>query len=212
MIARKGSALHTRAGNWFFVSMLGLAATAAILTWWEPDPLSLIGGAILTTYLVVTSWMAARGRGREWRRYEWAAMPVALVCAIALGWFGMLAMQSNDGAIGGFSPQPFFVFGGLALLAMLFDLNFLLRANANQRQRTARHLWRMCVAFFLAATSIFLGQQDDVFFFMKGSPLLFIPSLGTVLFMAFWIARVRFARQWLRPVRPVRAKVLPTQL
>lgn len=200
MVARKGGAtLHARAGRWFFGSMLFMAASAAALTWWEPDPLSLFV-AILTFYLVATSWMAARGGG--WRRYEWAAMPVALGCAMALGVFGMLAMRSIDGEIGGFPSQPFFVFAGLALLAALSDLNFLLRGVVNQRQRIARHLWRMCVAFFLAATSLFLGQQDDVFFFMAGSPLLFIPSLAILIFMAFWLVRARFAKRWLRPVRP----------
>ncbi|MGP1354318.1 MAG: hypothetical protein ACTS1Z_13435 [Parasphingopyxis sp.] len=200
MVARKGSAtLHARAGRFFFVSMLIMASSAAVLTWWEPDPLSLFN-AVLTFYLVATSWMAARRRGREWRRYEWAAMPVAFGCALALGVTGILAMQSIDGEIGGFPPQPFFVFAGLALLAALLDLNYLLSAKTNQRQRIGRHLWRMCFAFFLAATALFLGQQYDVFFFMEGSPLLFIPSLATVVFLVFWIVRVRFAKQWLRPI------------
>jgi hypothetical protein len=204
MTARKGSAsLHARAGNWFFVSMLVMASSAAVLTWWEPDPVSLMG-AILTLYLVATSWMTARGSG--WRRYEWAAMIFASSLAVVLGLTGWLALQSTDGMIAGVSQQPFFVFGGFALMAALLDCHFLLRENVNQRQRIARHLWRMCVPYFLAATSLFLGQQDDVFFFMAGSPLLFIPSLATVLFMVFWILRVRFAKQWLRPVWPTFAR------
>jgi hypothetical protein len=207
MIARKGArTLHTRAGTWFFGSMLVMAATAALLTRWEPDPLSLFA-AILTLYLVATSWMAARGRG--WRRYEWAAMPVALASALALAWLGFTAAQSVDGTVAGKPPQALFIFAGLAILATLLDLNALLRARLSQRQRIARHLWRMCTAFFLAATSLFLGQQDSVFPFMEGSPLLFVPSLATLMFMAFWIVRVRFAKQWLRPAKPVPAKAAP---
>lgn len=68
----------------------------------------------------------------------------------------------------------------------------------------------MCVAFFLAATSLFLGQQDDVFFFMEGSPLLFVPSLATLIFMVFWLIRVHFAKQWLRPVRSRSVEATPS--
>ena len=209
MAARKGgSGLHTQAGNFFFGSMLVMAGSAAALTFWDPDPLSMLNG-IVVMYLVATSWMAVRGHGRGWRRYEWAVLPVGAACSLALGILGILATQSEQG-IGGFSAEPFFVFGGIGLSAVALDLNYLLRAKVDQRQRIARHLWRMCYAYLLAATSLFLGQQDDVFFFMAGSPLLFIPSLATVAFMAFWLVRVRVAKNWLSPVWPLRTKVAPT--
>ncbi|MFL0355650.1 hypothetical protein ACI5KX_04155 [Erythrobacter sp. GH1-10] len=209
MFARKGNtALHTTAGNFYVVSMLFMAGSASALTWWEYDPLSMLNGLVVM-YLVATSWMAVRQHGKGWRRYEWAILPVGAACVLALGYFGFMATQSPTGGIGGFSPEPYFVFGGIGLMAVLLDLNYLLRDNVNPRQRIARHLWRMVYAYLLAATALFLGQQDDVFFFMAGSQLLFIPSLATLAFLAFWIIRVRFAKNWLRPIWPVRAKATP---
>lgn len=206
MAARKGrSGFHPQAGNCFFVSMLVMAGSAAVLTYWEPDPLSMLNG-IVVMYLVATSWMAVRGHGQGWRRYEWAVLPVGAACSVALIVLGILATQSEQG-IGGFSAEPFFVFGSIGILAVVFDLNYLLRADVDQRQRIARHLWRMCYAYALAATAFFLGQQDDVFFFMAGSPLLFVPTLGTVTFMVFWLVRVRFAKNWLTPVWPFGPKI-----
>ena len=186
MFARKGNtALHTTAGNFYVVSMLFMAGSASALTWWEYDPLSMLNGLVVM-YLVATSWMAVRQHGKGWRRYEWAILPAGAACVLALGYFGFMATQSPTGGIGGFSPEPYFVFGGIGLMAVLLDLNYLLRDNVNPRQRIARHL-----------------------FFMAGSQLLFIPSLATLAFLAFWIIRVRFAKNWLRPIWPVRAKATP---
>ena len=79
----------------------------------------------------------------------------------------------------------------------LFDLSLFWRRKLQPRQRVARHLWRMVMAYFLAATSLFLGQQDDVFPFMQGSPILLIPSLATLAFLTYWVVRVRFVRNWI---------------
>ncbi|MEM1133665.1 MAG: hypothetical protein AAGH53_12085 [Pseudomonadota bacterium] len=208
MFARKrGSGLHTQAGNFFFGSMLVMAGSAKVLTYWEPDPLSMLNG-VMVMYFVSTSWMAVRDHGKGWRHYEWALLPVAATLASALIVLGILATQSEAG-IGGFSAEPFFVFGGIGLLAVALDLNYLMHGKVNQRQRIARHLWRMCCAYLIAATSLFLGQQDDVFFFMAGSPLLFVPSLATLVFMVFWLFRVRFAKNWLSPVLRLSPKVSP---
>ncbi len=42
-----------------------------------------------------------------------------------------------------------------------------------------------------AATSLFLGQQDDVFPFMVGAPVLSISSLTMLDFLAYWLVKVR---------------------
>lgn len=194
MIARKApGGMHGRAGTWFFVAMLVMAASAAALTLWEPDPLSLIA-ALLAAYLVTTARMAARGRSQP-AALALAAL-AALACAATDITFGVLALQSAEGAVAGFGPEPFFAFAALAALAAMLDLRILTGGDTPPRQRIARHLWRMCVAYFLAATSFFLGQQDDVFPFMEGSPMLAAPSLATLAFMVFWLARVGFSPRW----------------
>lgn len=51
--APKGRPLHARAGTWFFVSMLVLGITAAILAWLNGDG-GLGMGRILTCYFVAS--------------------------------------------------------------------------------------------------------------------------------------------------------------
>jgi hypothetical protein len=59
---------------------------------------------------------------------------------------------------------------------------------------TARHLWRICFAFFIATGSFFLGQQDVLPQAVRGSPILFVLAFAPFALMLFWLARVRFSR------------------
>jgi uncharacterized membrane protein len=212
MMSRKsGGGLHARAGHYFYMSMSAMAVSAALLTAWEPDRLSL-GAAIWTFYLVHTSRLSAISRtGKLDRVSQWLA-PVGLFATLLFLHGGLIALDSANGEFQDMPATAYFVFGSLASLSLLFDLSVLYRGGLKPRQRVARHLWRMMTAYFLAATSLFLGQQDDVFPFMKGSPILLLPSLFTLGFLTFWAIRVRFARNWLgnRSTNAVQAK--PAQI
>jgi hypothetical protein len=83
---------------------------------------------------------------------------------------------------------------GVCLLAGLLDLNSILRAPLSQRQRVARHLWRMCIAFFIATGSFFLGQQDVLPAAVRGSPVLFVLAFAPFAVMTFWLVKLRFPK------------------
>jgi hypothetical protein len=51
----------------------------------------------------------------------------------------------------------------------------------------------MCVAFFIATGSFFLGQQDVLPKAARGSPILFLLAFAPFAIMAFWLVRLRFA-------------------
>ena len=76
--------------------------------------------------------------------------------ALPRSWSG----AASRGATTPAGPGPVFALAGVCLLAGLLDLNAILRAKLTPAQRIARHLWRMCFAFFIATGSFFLGQQD----------------------------------------------------
>jgi hypothetical protein len=98
---------------------------------------------------------------------------------------------------------PVFGLGAVAVLAALLDVRMMAR-GIQGAHRIARHLWRMCFALFIAATSFFLGQT-------KGSPahvfpeplrsgaVLAIPVVLVLLLMFYWLARVLIT-QWQRRV------------
>jgi hypothetical protein len=56
----------------------------------------------------------------------------------------------------------------------------------------SRHLWRMCFALFIAATSFFLGQADLFPAELRHPALLGLPVLVVLGAMVYWLWRVRF--------------------
>jgi hypothetical protein len=187
--ARKGGALHARAGTWFFAAMLVLGVSASILEPFRSPPGSPVGG-IMVCYFVTTSWVAARRRDGTTGRFEIAA------CAAALGLAALMAWGGFTGATTPAGPGPVFALAGLCLLAGLLDLNAILRGKLTQVQRISRHLWRMCFAFFIATGSFFLGQQDVLPAAVRGSPILFVLAFAPFAVMAFWLVRVRIGNRF----------------
>jgi hypothetical protein len=81
----------------------------------------------------------------------------------------------------------------IGTLATVGDLRLLLRRGIAGRARLARHLWRMCAALFIAAGSLFLGQQQVFPASLRGSPWLFVPELAILALLLFWLCRVFFS-------------------
>ena len=185
--ARKGGPLHARAGTWFFASMLVLGITASILEPFRDPPGSPIGG-LFVCYFVATSWVAARRRDGTTGRFE------IIACAVALGTGAIMIWGGFNGSTTPAGPGPVFALGGISLLAGLLDLNAVLRRKLTPTQRISRHLWRMCLAFFIATGSFFLGQQDVLPRAVQGSPILFVLAFAPFGVMAFWLVRLRFAK------------------
>lgn len=201
--ARKGGHLHARAGTFFFASMLVLGITAAALEpFRSPEPGSPVGG-IIVCYFVLTSWMAARRSDGITGRFEIGACAAALTMAALIVWGAITGASTPAGS------GPVFVFAGICLVAGLLDLNAVLRRKLTPAQRVARHLWRVCFAFFVATGSFFLGQQDLMPAAARGSPILFALAFAPLVLMVFWLIRVRFGKRFRGPAAPRRAAADP---
>jgi hypothetical protein len=62
-----------------------------------------------------------------------------------------------------------------------------LRGNA----RTARHLWRMCIAMFIATGSFFAGQAKLFPDELRTPVLMFGPMLAVLATMAYWLVKLK---------------------
>ncbi|HWT12422.1 MAG TPA: hypothetical protein VN231_06690 [Allosphingosinicella sp.] len=188
---RKGGRAHALAGTWFFASMLVLGITAAILGPFKTPPDSPIGG-LMVCYFVATAWMTARRRDGRPGRFE------KIACAFVLGCAGLTIAGGFEAALSPEGQAPgagaLFLLGVLFLLPGLADLNFIRRGKLSPAQRISRHVWRMCVALFIATGSFFLGQQDVMPAGVRGSPILFVLAFAPFAVMAFWLVRIRFAK------------------
>jgi uncharacterized membrane protein len=193
LAARKGGQLHQLAGRAFLVSMLVMAGIGAAVAPFLPQWTSVVAG-LLTFYLVATGWLATRRPAGTTGTLEIVAFAGAL-SIVALGAFLIEAgSHAHSHLLDGGPVAALYVFLSVTALAALGDLKLLLRGGIAGAQRIARHLWRMCVALFIAAASFFLGQQKLLPVLLRGSPLMFIPTFLPLAVMMFWLVRIRLAK------------------
>ena len=191
LIFRKGWRWHRTAGNVFFVSTLIMSSTGAgIAAFIKPNMGNVFGG-VVTFYLVATGWLTVLRQEGETGLTEFGLLLLALAAGGGGLLYGWEAAHSTTGLKEGYPPAPYLVFGLLSLWSAGFDIRMLLRRGVSGAPRIARHLWRMCVAFLIAAFSFFLGKQQHFPAAIRGSQILNMPMVVILVVMIYWLIRVR---------------------
>jgi uncharacterized membrane protein len=197
LAARKGGRLHRRAGQVFFASMLAMSAVAAVVAPMLPDRLSGLMGAF-TFYLTLTAWTVVRRPAGSVGRVERGAGFVAMAIAAVALTLGVLGAQQPKGLLDGQPSQLGFMLALIATAAALADFSVVRRAGLSGPPRIARHLWRMCLALFIAAGSA-VAQPRVVALIphaiSRSALLLFAPALAVLALMAFWLVWIRIPRR-----------------
>ncbi len=193
MILPKGGRLHRLTGHVFFVSMLVMSSIGAVISPLLNDPFSAVGGAF-AFYLTATGWAAViRGPGRI-GRFE----PLALVFILGVGAaaviLGSQALASPTGTLDRQPWQAAFIIASLCALAAVSDISTILRGGVSGPARTARHLWRMCLALLVTALS-FSAQPKAQPEALRGSPIWMIPALLILVGMIYWLVKVQLQRR-----------------
>jgi len=192
LIFRKGFRWHRAAGNVFFVSMLVMSASGAgIAAFIKPNMGNVFGG-VVTFYLVATGWLTVMRKEGETGLIEYGLLLLAFATSGGGLLFGWEAAQSATGLKEGYPPAPYLVFGCLSMWAAALDVRMLVRKGLVGAPRIRRHLWRMCVAFLIAALSFFLGKQQHFPVAIRGSQILNLPMILILIVMIYWLIRVRF--------------------
>ena len=192
LAAPKGERLHRLAGNVFFISMIVMSTMAAYLGATIPGQQANVAGGILCFYLITTAWLTVRredGRIGAFERFA-VVVPAAIAGLTVIAGF---AMMKDHGRPAGGPPSPavLFIFAFFAALMAATDIKVIVQGGISGVPRVARHLWRMCLGFFVATGSFFLGKQQDMPEFVRGSPVLVALAFAPFAFMIFWLVRVR---------------------
>lgn len=189
--AKKGDRLHRRAGTVFLAAMLAMGGMGAFVGTLLHQNAN-IGTGTLVVYLVATAWMTVRRPEGETGLFEKAALvAVTAVAAAYLSW-GVRGSLAPNGMFDGFGASLYYVFGAVAALLAVTDFRVLAQGGVRGEQRIARHLWRMCLAFFIATASFFLGQQKVMPAAWHGAKIWWVLALAPLPIMVFWLIRVRF--------------------
>jgi uncharacterized membrane protein len=190
VFVKKGAAVHRRSGLLFVAAMVTMAVTGAVMAALNAELINVLASSV-TTYLVLTALLTVRRPSDESRRLDLALMLMGLAVGAAGIGIGVWSLTNPVAGTEGVPPALPFIFGTVGLLSGLSDLRMLRPAGVRGVPRLRRHLWRMCLALFIAAGSFFLGQADELPASMRIFPLLAIPSFLPLLLMVFWLFRVR---------------------
>ncbi|HEU0224707.1 MAG TPA: hypothetical protein VFR29_04690 [Steroidobacteraceae bacterium] len=189
--ATKGGRLHRRSGLVFTWSMIVLGLTAAGIGTYEGVPSQVFAG-LLAAYLVFTAMTTVKPWPGIGQRVNVTLMVLAFAYALASLYGGVNEwLDPTVEVVGRPRVVPPLVVGTVILLAAIGDLRAIRAGGLQGSRRLARHLWRMCFALFVATGSFFLGQMKFIPQPVRIVPLLLVFALAPVLFLFYWMWRVR---------------------
>lgn len=192
LFSPKGGPLHRRLGRFFVYAIAVMCAGGVVIAIAKNvAPEVNIPAATLTTYLAITALTTVRPVTRGTRRLELGATLLALGLGLTCVTLAIVAMAGGASPMG-LTTFPFLLFGSIGLLGATGDIRVLRTGRPHGPARLRRHLWRMCIALWIAATSFFFGGEQRVPEFLRNNPpLRALPVLAVMLMMFYWMWRVR---------------------
>ena len=193
MVYRKGSRGHRIAGDVFVVSMLTMGACASCLALMKHQSSNFFGG-LVTFYLITTAWLTGRHHERKTSLFDWGAMVFAFVLGSSMMTLGVLVARGLLAKQPGVPLGMYFFMPSIVMLAAAGDLRMLARGGISGTARLARHLWRMCFAWFIATGSFFLGQQQAIPHVLRQQALLVPLAIMPLALLIYWLLRLSLAK------------------
>jgi hypothetical protein len=191
----KGGRLHKRSGLAFTSAMVVLGLTAAGIGTYENRPGQVFGG-LLAAYLVFSAMTTVKSLPSIGQRVNVALMVLAFTCAVAMLYGGVTEwLDPTVHVVGRPRVAPPLVGGTVMLLAAIGDLRAIRAGGLQGSRRLGRHLWRMCLGLFVATGSFFLGQMTFIPEPARIVPLLLALAFAPLLFLGYWMWRVRVRGQ-----------------
>ena len=192
----KGQYKHRLSGNLFFISLLFMTGSAALLT---DDPKM----ALLTLYYGATAWAVIIRKENSTGIFEILAMIAIALVSVRLFHFAFTATDLH----------PTFKFillahASVAALAVLLDLNMIIRGGLSGKHRIVRHAWRTCFALLGAVMSFSSNTSEYWPRFIDSNALIYL-----MLFVLFyWLIRVLFTSWYNQIIQSVGDSLLARKL
>jgi len=197
LLMPKGGRAHRAVGVVFFVSMIIMAAIGAAVSPFLPEPQwANVFMGILVLFLVFTSWTTIHRKDHTVGTVDHVAFAFAVFMVAAALFYGITVALSPTHSTAGYLSAALFI--TMWALAALAERSLIARGGVFGQQRIVRHLWRMCVALLIAVFSLFLGQAKVFPGSVQGTGLLFVPPIAVALAFAYWLVRIRRAKNWRR--------------
>lgn len=190
MFAKKGGALHRKAGSYFTVSMMVMLISGIAAAYLKNSIGDMMLGAIVM-YTVFTAWLTVHHKKNETGLLEvtaliWVVGFAIAAFAISMGW------REEE------APFAYLNWGGLAIFFALGDIRNLYHLGLSGTQRIIRHVLRIGFSLVWAAlafTDKIVKMMGANVKNMQGEQLLLIVGIPTMLILIsilYWIIKILF--------------------
>lgn len=194
LAAAKGGGLHRRSGLLFVGAMVIMSlGGAAIALFRGAAPSINVPAGLTTAYLVITALTTVRAPSSWSRTVDAGTALFGLIAGAASVILGIVTLATAAGAARGMA-YPLFLFGAVGIGGAIGDVKAMRTGGLRGIARLRRHLWRMCLALFIATGSFFLGQAKVFPAVVRESGLLPVPVLAVIAALLYWLWRVRAGR------------------
>ena len=190
IFSKKGSKIHRKSGNIFFVSMVIMCLSGTSFALMKPDMATTISGMVVL-YMLITSQITIREKPGETGWYDRAAFALGIII-VTVGIFS--AFRANQNQADGYQIYGTLTFVSIAIIGLLFDLRVLYK-GIRGKQRIIRHIGRVCYSFLITVISLFIGQEQIFPEFIRSTSLLFLPVIIVFAFMLYWLIKT-----WTKPL------------
>lgn len=194
LFSKKGFSRHVKFGLIFVWTMVSSSIIGSILGLINYTEFFITFSAgILSCTLIASSLLTLKQNKLKTSNFGLSIAAVNFLNFISLVVIASFALNNNEGMILGFPAEDYFFLGGMALICLIGDVRYFLKKEIQYHRKIARHLWRMCLGYFIAAGSAFTGPGKAVFpKNIQESGLLFLPEIVIFLSMIFWLVRTLY--------------------
>ncbi|WP_395372892.1 hypothetical protein [Marinicella sp. W31] len=197
LFSKKGYQRHVKFGRVFVWAMIISSIIGSLLGLMNYSEMFITFSAgVLAFTLIAGGVLTIKSKRTKPSRFELILAIINALNVMALMAVGTLAVIQYESVLFGFHAADYFFLGGMALICLLGDVVYFLGKRAEYHHKIARHLWRMCLGFFIAAGSAFTGPGKTVFpVSIQESGLLSLPEIIILLLMVFWLIRTLYFRK-----------------
>lgn len=194
LVAKKGASWHIKAGTIFAWSMILSSLIGAIIGAINYSAFLITAFAgILGVVLIASSLLTLKSKQKYVTFPAYGLAILNGLNCISLISVGLIALEQTGTKLFGFVAEDYFFLAAMTLVVLVGDCMYFMAKNIEPHRRIARHLWRMCLGFFIAAGSAFTGPGMAVFpQAIQESGLLSLPELLILAAMLFWLIKTWF--------------------
>ena len=197
LYAKKGQITHIKFGQIFSLTMVVSSSIGAVIGLLNYSDLfiTFLAG-VLSVTLVISGIQTFKSNRQHSLIYERGVAILNVLNYLVILCLALWATRTPNKVLYGFHAEDYFYLSVISLLVLIGDVRYFLFGGVTRPYIVCRHIWRMCIGFFIAVGSAFTGPGMKVFpDYIQKSGVLSVPEIAILIIMFIWLFRVKLLKK-----------------